>query len=58
MTALTPAIRKYIYGIVTAALPLLVVYGVLDSNDVALWLALAAGILGTGTAFANTSTSE
>ena len=51
----TPASRQWLYGIVVAALPVLVVLGLVNSEDVALWLALAGAVLGigaTGTAFA------
>lgn len=54
LTLPTPAARQWLYGIVTAALPLLVVLKVVAPEDVPLWLALAAAALGTvggGTAF-------
>ncbi|MGP3708477.1 phage holin [Gordonia paraffinivorans] len=50
----TPAQRRWLYAIVTALVPILVVYGIIDSSTVPLWIALAAAVLGTGTAFANT----
>ena len=53
---LTPAVRKWVYGIITAAVPLLIVYGIIDAATAPLWLALAASILGTATAFAHTPT--
>jgi len=53
---LTPAVRKWAYGIITAAVPLLVVYGIIEAATAPLWLALAASILGTATAFAHTPT--
>ena len=46
----SPAVRHWLYRVLTALVPLLVVYGVLDANQVALWLSLAAAVLGTGTA--------
>ena len=46
-----PAVRQWLYGVVTAALPLLVVFGVVRPEDSAMWLALAGAVLGTGTAF-------
>ena len=49
-----PAARRYLYGIVTALVPLLIDYGVLEATQAALWLALAAAVLGTGTALAHT----
>lgn len=50
----TPAQRQWLYAVITALVPILVVYGIVDDNTVTLWLALAAAVLGTGTAFANT----
>lgn len=51
---LTPAMRGWLYGIITALVPLLIIYGVLDEQAAPLWLALAASILGTSTALAHT----
>lgn len=51
---LTPQIRRWAYGVVTAAVPLLVVYGVVEQATAPLWAALAASVLGTGTALAHT----
>lgn len=48
MKMLTPAVRTYIYGVVSAALPLLVGAGFLAPEDVQQWLLLAAAILGLG----------
>lgn len=42
--------RAYFYPIVAALVALLGSYGVLDDQTSALWLALAAGVLGTGVA--------
>lgn len=49
--------RGYIYRILTAVVPLLITYGVLDDHSAPLWIALGAAVLGTGLASANTSTS-
>lgn len=54
----TPAIRKWIYGIATAALPLLVLYGILDENAVPLWTALVGAFLVPGMAAVHTNTSR
>lgn len=51
---LTPQVRGWLYGIITALVPLLIIYGVLDEQAAPLWLALAASILGTSTALAHT----
>ena len=45
-----PKARKYIYGIVAAAIPLLVLGGFITEDDVQLWLTLAAAVLGFGSA--------
>ena len=45
---LTPQVRTYIYGVISAALPLLVTAGVLAPEDMQQWLLLAAAILGLG----------
>ena len=51
---LTPARRKWLYVVLTAAVPLLITYGVLTETTAPLWLSLAAAVLGTGTAAAHT----
>lgn len=45
MTAQT---RTYIYTVVVAAIPLLVVAGIIAADQATLWLTLAAAILGLG----------
>lgn len=47
---LTPAVRTWIYGVIVAAIPILVAAGVIAGADAALWLNLAAAILGLGAA--------
>lgn len=47
-------VRKWLYGIVTAAMPLLVTYGILDEARAPLWIALVAQVLATTTAYAHT----
>jgi len=46
----SPQVRQWLYRVSTVAAPLLIAYGVIDADKVALWLALAAAALGTGTA--------
>lgn len=46
------SVRAWLYRVIVAALPLLVLFGVVDPDDVALWLGFAAAVLAT----ANTST--
>jgi hypothetical protein len=50
------ATRAWIYRVLTAAVPLVAAYGFIDGRTAALWLGLAAAILGTGLAAYNTST--
>lgn len=50
---LTPTVRRWAYGVATAAVPLLVIYGVIESETAPLWVALVASVLGTGTALAH-----
>jgi dipeptide/tripeptide permease len=48
--------RAWIYRVLTAAGPIVTAYGIVDGRTAALWLGLAAAILGTGLAAYNTST--
>lgn len=48
MKLLTPTLRLYLYGVISAALPLLVTAGILAPQDVKDWLFLAAAVLGLG----------
>lgn len=48
MKFLTPAVRTYIYGVISAAMPLLVTAGVLSTDSTKDWLFLAAALLGLG----------
>lgn len=47
---LNPATRKWIYGIVAAGIPLLVIFGVVAAEDTQMWLNFAAAVLGFGAA--------
>lgn len=51
-----PEVRKWIYGIATAALVVLGVYGIVTGEQIAAWSLLASAI--TGLATANTSADE
>lgn len=51
-------VRAYIYRVLVALQPIATVYGIVDDQTGALWLGLAAAILGLGLATANTSTSR
>ena len=52
---LTAARRQRLYVVLTAAAPILVAYGVIDDQTVALWIAAAAAVLGTSTAALHTN---
>lgn len=43
----SPAARRWLYGVLTAAGPLVVFYGLMTAQEVVLWLGLGATILGT-----------
>ncbi|EFM46477.1 phage holin [Mobiluncus mulieris] len=56
---LIPApVRTWIYGIITAAIPLLTAYGLISSETAPLWLALAGALLATSTALAYRPTRD
>lgn len=48
-------VRKWIYGIATVILPLLVAYGLLDERTAPLWIAVVGAVLVPGLAFVNTN---
>lgn len=50
------ATRAWVYRVLTAAVPLVTAYGIIDGRTAALWLGLAGAILGTSLAAYNTST--
>lgn len=56
MTMPNEATRAYVYRVLVAVLPILTVYGLVAEQDVAVWLNLAAAVLGVGLAAVNTST--
>lgn len=47
-------VRRYLYAIATAVVPILVAYGIIDEQIAPLWLALALQVTATGTAIAYT----
>lgn len=54
-----PITRKYIYGVLAAAVPLAISAGIISGSDAILWLALASAILGAGAnALASQNTPE
>ena len=50
------ATRAWVYRVLTAAVPLVAAYGIIDGRTAALWVSLIAAILGTSLAAYNTST--
>lgn len=54
----TQKARAWLYRILFAASPLLGVYSLADANETALWLGLAAAILGNGLAVLNTQNTR
>lgn len=55
---LTPQVRAWLYGIITALVPILTIYGIIDQSTAPLWLSLAASVLGTATALAHIPKDE
>jgi len=53
---MTEPTRAWIYRALVSIMPLLVLYGAVDDQSAAAWVAAAGGILGVGLAAANTST--
>lgn len=53
---LTPRRRAWLYRVVAAVAPLAVLYGVVSETEAALWVAVAATVLGSGTAALHTPT--
>lgn len=45
-----PAVRRWLYTITAAAIALLGVYGLLDGQQIAAWMGLAAAVLGLAAA--------
>ena len=46
-------VRKWLYGISLAVVPLLVAYGTIEKDDAPLWIALAGSILAPSLALAH-----
>lgn len=55
---LTPQLRAWLYGITTALVPLLTIYGIVDQATAPLWIALSASVLGTSTALMHTPRAD
>jgi hypothetical protein len=50
-----PSVRRYIYGIVLAAAPLMIALGVTDNQTAGLVIGVVAAVLGGGVALPNVS---
>ena len=50
------ATRAWIYRVLTAAVPLVTAYGIIDQRTAALWLGVIGALVGIGLASMNTST--
>jgi hypothetical protein len=48
--------RAWIYRVLTAAVPLVTAYGIIDQRTAALWVGVIGALLGIGLASMNTST--
>ena len=46
-------VRKWLYGVSLAAIPLLVAYGIIEKDEAPLWIALAGSILAPTLALAH-----
>jgi hypothetical protein len=55
---MSEATRAWLYRISIAVVPILVAYGVLESEDAAVWIGLAAAVFNSVLASANTSTKS
>lgn len=55
---LSPTVRRYVYGVAIAALPLVQVYGIVAEEHGALWAALVGAVLVPTLAAYNTPTKR
>ena len=55
---LRPTVRRYVYGVAIAGLPLIHVYGILAEEHIALWTSLLGSILVPTLAIGNTPARE
>lgn len=55
---LTPQVRRWAYGVTTAGLFVLGVYGVVDGNQAAAWAGLAAAVTGMATGYTPAPTAK
>lgn len=57
MSWLTPTVRRWIYGVGIAVIPLAVVYGLIEQETQALWVTLLGALMGV-IALPNTNDTE
>jgi hypothetical protein len=48
-------VRKWVYGVALAAIPLLVAFGIIEESQAPLWIALVGAVVAPGLALANLS---
>lgn len=49
-----PETRKWLYGVTTAVVPLLVFYGFVEDSAASLWIGLGMHVFASGTAWTHT----
>ena len=54
----SPKVRAYIYRVLVAAGPVVLLYGLLSAEEIAVWLGLGATILSPGGALAAANTPK
>ena len=58
MTMPSPKVRSYIYRVLVAAGPVVLLYGLLSAEEIAVWLGLGATILSPGGILADANTPK
>jgi hypothetical protein len=51
-------IRRWVYGVAIAAIPLLVAFGIIEESQAPLWVALVAAVIAPGLALANVTPDD
>jgi hypothetical protein len=51
-------IRRWIYGVALAGIPLLVAFGIVEESQAPLWVAFVAAVIAPGLALANISPDD
>jgi hypothetical protein len=55
---LTPEVRAWLYGVLTALLPLLALWGIISKEDIPLYIGVISAMVGSSVAFANRPTFD